>query len=102
MHCVIARTNDALFPSAIEKGIEILQAITCVTDAYKEVSVETIKNCFSKCDITEQTSEDEDDIVDEELNVLFNEFSDAECDMTVEEYVDFDVETCSSLPAINS
>ena len=98
MHYVIARINDALFPSAIAKGIEILQAITCVTDACKEVSVETIKNCFSKCDITGQTSEDEDDIVNEELNALFNEFSDADCEMTVEKYV----ETSSSLPAINS
>ena len=98
MHYVIARINDALFPSAIAKGTKILQAITCVTDACKEVSVETIKNCFSKYDITDQRSEDEDYIVDEELNALFNEFSDADCDMKVEEYV----ETSSSLPAINS
>ena len=37
--------------------------------------------------------------MDEELNSLSN---DSECDMTAEEYVDFDVETSSSLPAINS
>ena len=48
------------------------------------------------------TSEDEDDIADEVFNALFNELTDSECDMTAEEYVDFDVETCSSLPAINS
>ena len=66
------------------------------------MSVETIKNCFVLCGITEQTSEDEDDTVDEEFNALFNELVDSECDMTAEEYVDFDVETYSSLPAINS
>ena len=49
----------------------------------------------------EQTSKDEDDIVDEEFNMLFNELADSECDMTVE-YIDFDVEICSSLPTINS
>ena len=67
-----------------------------MADAWKEVSIETIKNCFTKCGITEQTSEDEDDIVDEEFNVLFNELADSECDMTAEQYVDFDVVTCSS------
>ena len=66
------------------------------------MSVETIKNCFVICGITEQTSEDEDDTADEEFNALFNELVDSECDMTAEEYVDFDVETYSSLPAINS
>ena len=73
-----------------------------MADAWKEVSVETIKNCFAKCGITEQISEDENDIVNEEFNALFNEFVDLECDMTAEEYVNFNVETCSFLPAINS
>ena len=40
--------------------------------------------------------------MDEEFNSLFNELVDPECDMTAEEYADFDVETCSSLPSINS
>ena len=102
MRYVIARINDDLFASEITKGIEILQAITWVTDVWKEVNVETIKNCFAKCGITEQTNEYEDDIVDKEFNALFNELADSECCMTAEEYVDFDVKTCGSLPAINS
>ena len=73
-----------------------------MADAWKKVSVETIKNGFAKCGITEQTSEDEDDTVDEEFNALFNELADPECDMTAEEYVNFYVETFSSLPTINS
>ena len=73
-----------------------------MADAWKDVSVETVKNCLAKCGITEQTCEDEDNIVDEEFNALFNKLADSECNMTAEEYVDFDVETCSSLPAINS
>ena len=40
--------------------------------------------------------------MDEELNALFKELADSECDRTAEEYVDFYVETCSSLLAINS
>ena len=40
--------------------------------------------------------------MDEEFNALFNELTDSKGDMTAEEYVDFDVEKCSSLPAISS
>ena len=100
MSYLTAPKNDDLFASEIAKGIDILQAITRVADTWKEVSVEKIKNCFAKCDITEQTSEDEDDIVDKEFNALFNELADSECYMKGEEYAN--LETCSSLPAINS
>ena len=98
---VIARINY-LFASEIAKHFEILQAITWLADAWKEVNVKTIKNCLAKCGITEQTSEDEDDIVDVEFNILFNKLADLECDMTADKYVNFYVVTCSFLPAINS
>ena len=88
---VIARINDDLTASEIAKGIDILQAITWVADSWKEVSFETIKNCFAKCSITDQIGQDEDDLVDEEFNSLFNELVDPECDVTAEEYADFDV-----------
>ena len=61
---VMKRINDDLFASEIAKDIGIFQAIKLVADAWKEGSVETIKNCFAKCCITEHTSEDENDIVD--------------------------------------
>ena len=102
MRYVIARINDDLTAPEIAKGIDILKAITWVADSWKEVSVETIKNCFAKCSITDQIGQDEDDLVDEEFNSLFNELVDPECGMTAEEYADFDVETCNSLPPINS
>ena len=73
-----------------------------MADSWKEVSVETIKHCFAKCGITDQNGQDKDDLVEEEFNSLFNELLDPECDMTAEEYTDFDVETCSSLPPISS
>ena len=50
---VIARINDDLTAAEIVKGIDILRAITWVADSWTEVSVETIKNCFAKCDITD-------------------------------------------------
>ena len=39
----------------------------------------------------------EDAVVDEELNALFKELVDQDCEKTTEEYIDFDVETCSSM-----
>ena len=38
----------------------------------------------------------------EEFNALFNKIADSECHIWAEEYVDFDIETCSSLLVINS
>ena len=102
MRYVITRMNDYLFASEIVKSIDILQAITWVEDASKEVNVEAIKNCFAKCGITEQSSKDEDDIMNEEFNALFNEIANSECDMKVKEHVNFDVKTCSSLLAFNA
>ena len=101
MGYVITSINDYVFASEIAKSIDILQGITWVAAAWREVSFETIKNCFANCVITRQTSEHEDEIVDEKFNTLFNKLTDSECDMT-EEDVNFDVETCNSLPVINS
>ena len=53
--------------------------------ASKEVTAETIKNCFANCGFTEETSEIEDDIADEEFNALFKELADSDCETTVEE-----------------
>ena len=55
-----------------------------------------------QCGITEKTSEDEDDIMNEAFIGLLNELANSEYDMTVKIYVDFDVKTSSSLLAINS
>ena len=51
MRYVIARINDDLFASEIAEGIDIFQA-SRVADAWKEGSVETIKNCLVKCVVT--------------------------------------------------
>ena len=75
MRYVIARIDDNLFASEVATGIDILKTITWVADAWKEFSVETIKTCFAKFGITEQSNENDNDIVNEEFNVLFSELA---------------------------
>lgn len=84
------------------KEVDILQAIQWVADSWKEVTVETIQNCFGKCGISEKTIESEEEEIDEEFTALFGELTkDFEDDITAEEYIDFDVSICSASPAIN-
>ena len=84
MRYVIARVKEDLLASEIAKQIDVLRAIEWVAKAWKEVTVETIKNYFVKCGFTEETSEIEDDIVDEEFNTLFKELADSNCETTAE------------------
>ena len=71
MRYVIARVKEDLLASEIAKQIDVLQAIIeWMAKAWKEVTAETIKNCFARCGFTEETSEIEDDIVNEKFNAL--------------------------------
>ena len=71
MRYVTARVKEDLLASEIAKQIDVLQAIIeWMAKAWKEVTAETIKNCFAKCGFTEETSEIEDDIVNEKFNAL--------------------------------
>ena len=46
MRYVVARVNEDLLDSEIEKQIDVLQPIEQVAKAWKEVITETIKNCL--------------------------------------------------------
>ena len=81
----IQSAKEDLLAWEIAKQIDVLQAIEWVAKAWKEVTAETIKNCFAKSGFTEETNEIEDDIVDEEFNALFKELADSNCETTAEE-----------------
>ena len=72
-----------------------------IFDVWEEVSTDTIKNCFRKCGFDQNSyGNDDEKVLDDEFKALFDELADSS--MTAEEYIDFDIETCSSAPAVNA
>ena len=102
---VIARISNDRSASDIAKEVGILQAITWVVAAWKEVSETTIKNCFAKYGIVQQVVENDESELDDGFAELFKELTqmnEAENDFTADEYIDFDNEISSFHPPINS
>ena len=90
----------------IASETNVIQAIEWITRASKEVSKDTIKNCFAKCGVVEQpTSINDNKDVDEEFNNLFEELSEElqiDGKMAADEYSNFNHDVCTSFPPINS
>ena len=102
---VIARVSNDRSASDIAKEVDILQSITWVAAAWKEVLKTTIKNCFAKCGILQQVVENDKSELNDEFAELFKELTEmneAENGFTAEEYIDFDNETSGFNPPINS
>ena len=106
MHYLLARIDDDLNAYEIVNEIYVSQAIEWITSAWKEVSKDTIKNCFYKYGVAEQpVSIDHDEGFDEEFNNLFKELSEElqiDGNTDADEYSNLDHEVCTSFPPINS
>lgn len=76
MRYVIVRVKGNSLASEITKQIDFQKAIKWVAKAWKEVTSDTMQNCFAKCSFTKETCEFEDDIVDEEFKELLKELTD--------------------------
>ena len=102
---VIARISNDCSASHIAKEIDILQAITWVAAAWKEVSETTIKNCFVKRSIVQQVAENQgSEELDDEFAELFKELTEMNetaNNFTAEEYIDSDNEISSFHPPMN-
>ena len=102
---VISRITNDLSASDIAKEVDILQAITWVAASWNEVTEKTIRNCFAKCGILEQTAENDDAELDGEFAELFKELTEmdeVENDLTADGHIDFEINVPSCHPPINS
>ena len=59
--------------SEIVNAVDFLQAITWTSDAWKEVTTDTIKNCFVKCG--KKSEQRVDDELDDEFEDLCKELT---------------------------
>ena len=85
---VIPRISNDRSASDIAKDFDIPQGITWVAAPWKEVSEMTIKNCFAKCGIVQQSVENDESELNDEFSELFKELTEmneAEYDFTAEE-----------------
>ena len=102
---VISRITNDLSASDIAKEVDIIQAITWVAAAWNEVTEKTIRNCFAKCGILEQTAENDDAELDGEFAELFKELTErdeVENDLTADGYIDFEINVQICHSPINS
>lgn len=72
---VLPRIADDRNACEIANEIDVIQAIEWMTSASKGLSKDTIKNCFTKCDVAEHPASTDDEDVDKEFNNLFKELS---------------------------
>ena len=102
MKLVISRIDDNRKASEIIQEVGVLRAISWIKAAWEEVSDQTVINCFRKCgfrkkaqDVDVQTLGQDQD---EEFANLLKELAG---DVDPDDYVDFDKDFVSSMPAVD-
>ena len=101
MKFVISRIDDNRKASEIIQEVHVLKAISWIKAAWEEVSDQTVTNCFRKCGFC---NKDQDGVVqkldqdeDEEFANLVKQLA---RDIDQHDYVDFDKDIASSMPAV--
>ena len=96
---VVSRVNDSQTASQVIEEVQILRAILWLQTVWKSVTPEIIKNCFRKCGFdVENNCEVINDQIDAEFLELFDQLS---SQTDIDEYIQFDIEVVTSLPAID-
>ena len=96
---VVSRIGEGKTASQIIKEVHALKAITWLQTAWKSVVPETITHFFKKCGFDVGNTSVVNEEIDTEFQELFARISD---ETTIDEYIDFDFETVTSEPAVNT
>ena len=96
---VVSRIGEGKIASQIIKEVHVLKAITWLQTAWKSVVPETITHFFKKCGFDVGNTSVVNEEIDTEFQELFARISD---ETTIDEYIDFDFETVTSEPAVNT
>ena len=96
---VVSRIDEGKTASQIIEEVHVLKAITLLQTAWKSAVPETIKHCFKKCGFDVGNTSAGNEKIDVEFQELFAQISD---EITIDEYIDFDFETVTSEPAVNT
>ena len=70
MKCVISRINDNRKASDTIQEVDALKAISWIKAAWKEVSDQTVINCFRKCGFRNQTRDEDVQTLDQDVEDL--------------------------------
>ena len=103
MKFVISQINDNRKASDIIQEVDVLKVISWIKAAWKEVSDQTVINCFRKCGFRNQTPDEDVQTLDQDVDRGFADLvKELAGDVDPNEYVDFDREFVSSMPAVDA
>ena len=99
---MISRTEEGKNASEIIQDVNIAKAIHWLQVAWKDVSTETIINCFQKCGFRQESinSITNDNEIDEEFESLLIQFREDD-QTTVDDFVTFDDNLPTSTGQVN-
>ena len=101
MKFVISRIDDNRKASEIIQEVHVLKAISWIKAAWEEVSDQTITNCFRKCGFCNKDQNGVVQKIDQDEDEEFaNMVKQLAGDIDPHDYVDFDKDIASSMPAV--
>ena len=101
MKFVISRIDDNRKASEIIQEVHVLKAISWIKAAWEEVSDQTVTNCFRKCGFCNKDQNGVVQKIDQDEDEEFaNMVKQLAGDIDPHDYVDFDKDTASSMPAV--
>ena len=100
---VVSRTDDNSKASEIIQEVDVLNAISCIKAAWEEVSDQKVINCFRKCGFRNKVQGGDVQTLDQDENEEFaNLVKELAGDVNPDDYMDFDKDIASLMPAVDA